>query len=197
MKTVIVLGGPKTPFLDSAVTIDDAVLMDKHAADQALAAKDAKAGSFDIVIIPVAFAEVATPARVAEMDEARWKTLAEDPLMRLRTAMQCASELARAPGGSVFLIVPEIGITGVAQLAAQSMAAEGARSMAKTAARVWAARGIIVNTIAVSVAQIKGDNDGRVRPSMDDIGNLALTLSDARAATGNTVFADGGEVMSM
>lgn len=197
MKTVIILGGQKTRLMDGAVTIDDAALMDKQSADQALAAKGAQAGSFDLVLIPVAFEEVATPALLAGMDEARWKALAEDPLMRIRVALQCASELARAPGGAVFLIVPEIGITGVAQLAAQSMATEGARSMAKTAARVWGARGIIVNTIAVSVTQITGASDSRTRPSLADIGHLALTLADARAATGNTVFADGGEVMSV
>jgi NAD(P)-dependent dehydrogenase (short-subunit alcohol dehydrogenase family) len=195
VKTVIVLGSAK--LLPDTVMIEDGALMDKPAADQACAAKGAKPGSFDIVLVPVAFPEIATPARVADMDEARWKALAEDPLMRVRIALQCASELVRAPGGAVFMFVPEIGMTGVAQLAAQSMATEGARSMAKTAARVWRARGVIVNTIAVSVPQIKGENDGRVRPSLEEIGKLALTLADARAATGNTIHADGGEVMSI
>ena len=195
MKTVITLGSAK--LLPVAVVIDDAALMSKAAADAALAAKGAKAGSFDIVLIPVAFAEVTMPAPIAGMDEARWTALAEDPLVRARTALQCASELVRAPGGAVFLVIPEVGITGVAQLAAQSMPTEGARSMAKSAARVWLQRGITVNTIAIAVTQITGANDGRMRPTLDEVGKLALTLAEARAATGNTIFADGGEVMSI
>lgn len=195
MKTSIILGSAK--LLADAVVIDDTALMSKPAADAALSAKGAQAGSFDAVLIPVAFAEVAAPASIAGMEEARWKALAEDPLVRVRTAMQCASELVRAPGGSVFLIVPEVGITGIAQLAAQSMATEGARSMAKTAAKVWIQRGITVNTIAVALSQITGADDGRTRPSLEDIGRLALTLSDARVATGNTIYADGGEVTSI
>lgn len=195
MKTFIVLGSAK--LLANALVIDDAALMTKPAANAALAAKGAKAGTFDVVLIPVAFAEVTQPAQIVGMEEARWKALAEDPLVRVRTAMQCASEMVRAPGGAVFLIVPEVGITGVAQLAAQSMATEGARSMAKSAAKNWLARGVTVNTIAIALSQITGVNDGRVRPVLDEIGKLVLTLADARVATGNTIYADGGELTSI
>ncbi len=195
MKTSIVLGSAN--FLADAIVIDDAALMTKDAADAALAVKGAKAGTFDVVLIPVAFAEVPQSAPIVGMDEARWKALAEDPLVRVRTAMQCASELARAPGGAVFLVIPEVGITGVAQLAAQSMATEGARSMAKTAAKNWLARGITVNTIAIALSQITGASDARMRPALDEIGRLALTLADARVATGNTIYADGGELTSI
>ncbi|MBY0510308.1 MAG: hypothetical protein K2P94_09150 [Rhodospirillaceae bacterium] len=195
MKTVLVLGS--ATLLPDAVVIEDAALVSKAAADAALAAKGAKTGSFDLVLIPVAFSEIATPAPIAGMIEARWKALAEDPLVRARTALQCASELVRAPGGAVVLVVPEIGMTGVAQLAAQSMATEGARSMAKSAAKVWLARGITVNTIAVAASQITGAQDTRARPALEEIGKLALTLADARVATGNTIHADGGEVTSI
>jgi NAD(P)-dependent dehydrogenase (short-subunit alcohol dehydrogenase family) len=195
MKTSIVLGSAK--LLSDAIVVDDSALMTKASADAALEAKGARTGSFDLVLIPIAFPEVATPAPIAGMDEARWKALAEDPLVRARTAMQCASELVKAPGGAVCLVVPEVGITGIAQLAAQSMATEGARSMAKSAAKVWLARGITVNTIAVALSQVTGATDNRPRPALDEIGKLALTLTDARIATGNTIFADGGEVTSI
>lgn len=190
MKKVLVLGGGAqgrtlAEGLQGAF-VDDAALMAKSTADAALSAT-----GFDVVLIPAAFAEVLAPAPIAGMDEGRWKALAEDPLLRVRTALQCASERVRAPGGAVFMIVPTIGIVGIAQLAAQSMATEGARCIAKSASRVWIKRGITVNTIAVSVNQISGETDAFARPALAEIGALALTLADGRAATGNTIYADG------
>jgi hypothetical protein len=198
-KILICGGGARGRVLGdaSALFIDDAVLMDRGAADSACKVLGLAPASVEVVVIPVAFDEIRSSEHIEGMAESRWKTLAEDPLLRLRVALQLSSVYVKAPGGAVVLVVPEIAVLGVAGLAAQSMATEGARTLAKTAARMWVARGITVNSIAVSPAQVRGEKDGVARPPLEDIGKLTLTIAQGRAATGNTIFADGGEMVSI
>lgn len=206
-RAVIVLGGddrarPLVAGLTACgadtLTITDAALATQEIAMPACAAAGATAGSFDLVVVPVGFAGVDAPGSLESMDEDRWRTLAEDPLQRVRTALQVASTLLRAPGGVLVLVLADFGMGGVAGFTAQSMAAEGARALGKSVARAWLSRGLRVNSLALSAAQIRGARDAKPRPSLDAVARLILLMADADACiTGNTVIADGGERVSV
>jgi NAD(P)-dependent dehydrogenase (short-subunit alcohol dehydrogenase family) len=120
----------------------------------------------------------------------------------------------RAPGGGGRIVnfASSMGITGGAGFAAYNASKEAVRALTRTAAREWAADGIVVNAIAPAAATHHGDaakqSDGyrifiencpmkRQGDPELDIGPLAWFLcSDAcRYLTGHTFMADGGAFM--
>jgi 3-oxoacyl-[acyl-carrier protein] reductase len=94
-------------------------------------------------------------------------------------------------------VTPSFGLTGAAGLVPLATAAEGVRSLTKTAARQFGADGIRVSCVARRVAgpvvAIPTFDD----PTIEDVaGAVALLASEAASGvTGATLVVDGGTVL--
>jgi NAD(P)-dependent dehydrogenase (short-subunit alcohol dehydrogenase family) len=128
-------------------------------------------------------------------------------------AMQAAYPHMREQGwGRIVNFASSMGITGGKGFAAYNASKEAVRALTRTAAREWAADGIVVNCIAPAAADHHGEAGkqsegykifvescpmGRQGDPELDIGPLAWFLcSDAcRYLTGHTFMADGGAFM--
>jgi NAD(P)-dependent dehydrogenase (short-subunit alcohol dehydrogenase family) len=172
------------------------------------------AGRVDLVVIPVTDPGGLNRAPLADMDEDEWIRRCEAPLNAVRVALQEAHAVLSANGGDrlggrIVLLVPTISMLGAADFAAYSAVGEGARSLAKAAARGWGAVGITINCIALTQEQLAPGSDGevtekRVPPALktpdleNDIVALIASLATGPAiVTGNTIMADGGNLMSI
>jgi NAD(P)-dependent dehydrogenase (short-subunit alcohol dehydrogenase family) len=128
-------------------------------------------------------------------------------------AMQAVYPHMAAQGwGRIVNFASSMGITGGRGFGAYNASKEAVRALTRTAAREWAADGIVVNCIAPAAADHHGDAAkqsegyrifvencpmGRQGDPETDIGPLAWFLcSDAcRYLTGHTFMADGGAFM--
>jgi NAD(P)-dependent dehydrogenase (short-subunit alcohol dehydrogenase family) len=128
-------------------------------------------------------------------------------------AMQAVHPHMRAQRwGRIVNFASSMGITGGKGFAAYNASKEAIRALTRTAAREWAADGIVVNCIAPAAAEHHGEAGkqsegyrmfvescptGRQGDPETDIGPLAWFLcSDAtRYLTGQTFMADGGAFM--
>ena len=128
-------------------------------------------------------------------------------------AMQAVYPAMAAQGwGRIVNFASSMGITGGRGFGAYNASKEAVRALTRTAAREWAAEGIVVNCIAPAAADHHGDAAkqsegyrlfvencpmGRQGDPETDIGPIAWFLcSDAcRYLTGHTFMADGGAFM--
>lgn len=128
-------------------------------------------------------------------------------------AMQAVyPHMVRQGWGRIVNFASSMGITGGRGFGAYNASKEAVRALTRTAAREWAAVGIVVNCIAPAAADHHGDAAkqsegyrifvencpmGRQGDPETDIGPLAWFLcSDAcRYLTGHTFMADGGAFM--
>lgn len=128
-------------------------------------------------------------------------------------SMQAVYPAMAAQGwGRIVNFASSMGITGGRGFGAYNASKEAVRALTRTAAREWAADGIVVNCIAPAAADHHGDaakeSDGyrtfvencpmgRQGDPETDIGPIAWFLcSDAcRYLTGHTFMADGGAFM--
>ncbi len=128
-------------------------------------------------------------------------------------AMQAVYPTMAAQGwGRIINFASSMGITGGRGFGAYNASKEAVRALTRTAAREWAADGIVVNCIAPAAADHHGDAAkqsegyrtfvencpmGRQGDPETDIGPIAWFLcSDAcRYLTGHTFMADGGAFM--
>jgi 3-oxoacyl-[acyl-carrier protein] reductase len=175
----------------------------------AAVADDFGAGPVDLVVIPVTDPGGLTRAPLAEMDEAEWIRRCEAPLDAVRVALQRAHAALAGRGGRIVLLVPTAAMLGAADFVAYSTVGEGARSLAKAAARGWGKDGITVNCIALTQEQLAPGSHDEVTekrvpqalktPDLEnDIAELIATLATGPAViTGNTIMADGGNLMSV
>lgn len=175
---------------------------------------DLNVAAVDLVVIPVTDPGGLTRVPLAEMDEAEWIRRCEAPLDAVRVALQrahaaLAGKEGAGKGGRIVLLVPTASMLGAADFAAYSAVGEGARSLAKAAARGWGKDGITINCIALTQEQLAPGADGDVTekrvpqalktPDLEnDIAALIATLATGPAViTGNTIMADGGNLMSV
>ena len=133
-----------------------------------------------------------------------WDARCEAPLRAALIVCQAAFAQLREHGGCIILLTPTAGLVGEAGFVPIATAAEGMRSLAKSAARQWGAHGITVNCIAVPLELLGASVPPPVNPpalgrtaTVDDIARAitALTARDAAAITGATIPVDGGVVM--
>ena len=128
-------------------------------------------------------------------------------------AMQAVYPVMAAQGwGRIVNFASSMGITGGRGFGAYNASKEAVRALTRTAAREWAADGIVVNCIAPAAADHHGDAAkqsegyrtfvencpmGRQGDPETDIGPVAWFLcSDAcRYLTGHTFMTDGGAFM--
>jgi NAD(P)-dependent dehydrogenase (short-subunit alcohol dehydrogenase family) len=154
-------------------------------------ARIAQAGDpVDLVLIPVTDVGGLAPAAIVEGRIEAWRERLETPLRSVWAAFKTAHARLRDQGGAVVLIVPSDGMTGAPGLTAYLAAAEGARSLAKAAARAWAAQGVRVNCIAADAQALHGD-----LAALRRLAALAVLLarSPAGVVSGQTLVADGAE----
>jgi len=147
---------------------------------------DGKAGETDLVVaLPAIDLAIGDFATLAEQD---WVRLAEAPLERMLDLLAAVSPRLREPGGTVLIVLPNIGMVGVAGMAAQTMAAEGMRSLAKAVAKAWRPRGIRVNCAILSAAQLASADE---ELASEIVGVAAATATAGFVATGNSILIDG------
>jgi 3-oxoacyl-[acyl-carrier protein] reductase len=127
---------------------------------------------------------------------------AEDALWETLVALQAAHS---APG-RIVLVLPTTGIAGAAGAVDYTTVIEGARAMAKSAARQWPSEGIGVNIVLapshlfvrdvdtshLSTAAVP--DDGALIHSVTETAKFLLR-DDLRHLTGATIVVDGGSVM--
>lgn len=202
------LNGVGALILDDGGAVGDALAVGL-AKLGAKVARNADADDIGLVVIPVTDPGGLTPAPMAEMDEAEWIRRCEAPLNAMRLALQKAHAVLNRKGGRVFLLVPTIAMIGAADFAPFSAVGEGARSLAKAAARSWGAAGITVNCLALTQEQLAPGIEGhvtetRVPPALktpdleNDIAQLIATMTVGPGiVTGTTIMVDGGNHMSV
>lgn len=143
------------------------------------------AGATDLIVaLPIATIRTDEFTGLSEDD---WVDLAERPMDNARQLLATASNRMRAPGGAVLIVLPNIGMIGLAQTAAQTMAAEGIRTMAKAVAKAWRVRGVRVNCAMLSAAQLAEAG----ADIADEIAGIAAASAGSFGATGNTILIDG------
>lgn len=156
----------------------------------------------DAAIVPC---HLAPAAPLTDLGGEGWIGSVEEPLRRtLRGLLEGRRRLTDQ--GSVVVVVPTIGIAGAAGLIGLTTVVEGVRSMAKSAARQWAAEGVSVNMLALPLSLLDHDlgaHTGHLQPmagrlpTTDDVGAALLPLLQAsEAMVGATVVLDGGSVMA-
>jgi 3-oxoacyl-[acyl-carrier protein] reductase len=170
------------------------------------------------VVLASAGMTASQPGELATLDQEQWRDRVERPLQRTVACFQGAHRHLRGPGGSLVVLVPTLALVGASGFAPWAAVAEGQRSLAKSAARVWGADRVTVNCVAVAAAvlvpsvraEVSGGGAGPDRPgqpapalahapgSWADVAPVVLSLlSDAWAAvTGVTVAVDGGVWMT-
>jgi NAD(P)-dependent dehydrogenase (short-subunit alcohol dehydrogenase family) len=149
-------------------------------------------------------AALAVPTAVAEVDETAWESMVGSTLRSYVEFLQAAERRLRNLGGRVIVVVPTIAMSGAANLVAWATVAEGQRAMAKSVARVWGARGITVNCVAIPTALLVNATEDLDRPNLQQAALAEPDLADVAAAiatlcsdgfagvTGTTVGVDGG-----
>jgi NAD(P)-dependent dehydrogenase (short-subunit alcohol dehydrogenase family) len=152
-------------------------------------------------------------APIADVDEKDVDVFYTSGVKGTLWAMQAVYPHMKAQGwGRIVNFASSMGITGGSGFAAYNASKEAIRALTRTAAREWAADGIVVNAIAPAAATHHGEaakqSEGyrifiencpmkRQGDPELDIGPIAWFLcSDAcRYLTGHTFMADGGAFM--
>lgn len=147
----------------------------------------------------------ARPGPLAEMTSEGWTDAVDRPLHELLIALQHARTDLLPGGGAIVIVVPTIGVPGSRKIVPITTVVEGARAMAKSAARQWAADGIAVNALALPLALLVPELESYTThvplaagpaPTPADVAPfLDALLRSTTAITGATLVADGGSVM--
>ncbi|HTH28473.1 MAG TPA: SDR family oxidoreductase [Sphingobium sp.] len=180
--------------------------------ERAVAACVSRFGGIDILVNNAA---VSTPGLLLEdMDDAAIAANLGPSLYGTLYMMQAAFPHLKASRGSVINFGSRNGIHGASGFTLYAAAKEGIRGLSRSAAREWGAMGIRVNVIApaslspAARAYLEANPElaERERASVPlgyfgdgeaDIAPLAVFLAsdDSRYVTGQTINADGGQVM--
>lgn len=160
--------------------------------DDELAALLAQADDEGVVLVP----PIGIEPRPLEDD---WLARCDAPLRwALDEARAAREHLIGRGGGRLVFVVPSFGLTGAAGLVAEATAAEGVRSLAKSAARQWGTEGITVACVARRVAGPEVALPSLPPPTPEDVAGAVAILLDPRSrpVTGATVVVDGGTVLA-
>lgn len=154
----------------------------------------------------VVAAPLPAPSRLTDLDLPAWIEAAEQPLAAGFGHLLEARRRLRDGRGRIVLVAPTIGVAGAAELVALTTVGEGLRAMAKSAARQWAAEGVLVNTLVVPLEVLRPSTapltqhlappavaapDGAAIGAM-----LAMAMQAPAALVGATISLDGGSVMA-
>jgi NAD(P)-dependent dehydrogenase (short-subunit alcohol dehydrogenase family) len=142
-----------------------------------------------------------------------WADVVGRSLHAALAVVQATHRTLGGTGGRLVVVLPALSLTGAVGLSHLATAAEGVRLLARSAARRWAADGITVNCVGVSLEALVGGpveefeverhflagaalgRSGDVRSEIAPV--VALLASEAAAfLTGVTLPADGGLTMA-
>ena len=154
-------------------------------------------GPVDAVVHVVTDPDALAEHPVAAMDAREWNRRCDAVLERAIDAAQDAYQRMRDEGGRLVFVVPAFGLTGAAGLAPVAAAAEGVRSLSKTAARQWGKHGITTACLARRAAGPVVALSSLDDPTEEDVAGVValLVTEELRAATGATLVLDGGTVL--
>jgi NAD(P)-dependent dehydrogenase (short-subunit alcohol dehydrogenase family) len=161
-------------------------------------------GPIDVVVHAHIPATALRAESLAEMIEGDWEARGEELLRAALFVVQAAFAQLRERGGRIVLLTPTAGLEGAAGFTPIATATEGMRSLAKSAARQWGARGVTVNCLAPPLSLFGADVADPVNPPAlgrgptgEDLARAIALLAgdDALAITGATIPIDGGVVM--
>jgi len=184
----------------------------RASATETVAATIARFGRLDILVNN---AQSSTPGVALEnIDDATIALTLESGLLGTLYYMQAGFPHLKQRGGSIINLGSREGIHGGAGFGIYSATKEGIRGLSRTAAREWGKYDIRVNVIcpaALSPAAVeyldKHPDEakaylaeialGRFGDPQQDIGPIAVFLAsaDSRYLTGQTLNADGGQMM--
>lgn len=190
-----------------------APVTDRSALTEEFAAIERRSGAVDLVVhafVPPAMLQVRP---FGSIDDATWAEVVDRSLHAALAVAQAAHGALRGAGGSLVVTTPALSLTGGIGLSALATAAEGVRMLARSAARSWAADGVTVNCLAVSLEALAGgpvdgfEADrhflgeaalGRTGDARHEIAPIVALLASEPAAfvTGVTLPADGGLTMA-
>jgi 3-oxoacyl-[acyl-carrier protein] reductase len=163
-----------------------------------------KRGGIDIVVHAHFPATALITRSLAETAEREWDTCGEELLRAALFVVQAAFVHLRDRGGRIVLLTPTAGLEGAAGFVPLATATEGVRSLTKSAARQWGARGITVNCVAPPLSLLGAAVAEPINPpalgraaTVDDLAHAIAMLAgdDAGSITGATIPVDGGVVM--
>ena len=182
----------------SVSAIDRAMYRDRADAEEALASAAKDLGRIDAV----AHVGLSNSPRVnsafESLTRSKWTVECEEVLLSTLWVLQASFDHLQPGGGRIVVIVPSIGLTGKEGAVAACAAGEGQRSLVKSAARQWGARGITINCVAVPLEP--GDGAlGTTKSSLPstDVGMIVGMLLSPQGAncTGQTIVVDDGTWM--
>lgn len=170
-------------------------------------------GPPDLVVLAITPAQTLRLQRVEQHDAASWHAACHAAMKQFLFALQaCHAHLQR--GSAVVGLGPNLGLVGAAGLTALCAVTEGQRTLLKSTARQWGARGITLNWIALApavfapeladVARVQSPEPGPPPLPLGHPGDLRrdaaglaafLLSAPGRAITGATLALDGGEWM--
>ena len=140
---------------------------------------------------------------LVELSAREWGAACDDVLRVTFFWLQAAFDRLRDRGGRIVVVVPIVGMTGGAGLGPQAAAAEGQRTLVKSAARLWGRYGVTLNCVAVALerdesASLAPPALGREPEPAADIAPVVAFLAGdgSRFLTGATLCLDGGAWMS-
>ena len=134
---------------------------------------------------------------LADLTAEEWDRRCDLPIRDAIDAAHAAHARMAGTGGNIVFVTPSLGLTGAAGLVPLATAAEGVRSLSKTAARQWGPDGIRVSCVARRVAGPVVAIPTFGDPTVDEVaGAVALLASTASSGvTGATLVVDGGTVL--
>jgi NAD(P)-dependent dehydrogenase (short-subunit alcohol dehydrogenase family) len=199
-------------------TVADIVVGADDDADQLALALDAvvaASGPIGGVVLASAGAAAMESGALAELDPDQWRSRVELPLQRTVRCFQVVHRQLRPTGGGLLVLVPTLALVGAARFAPWAAVAEGQRSLAKSAARVWGADDVTVNCLAVPATLLnpalagEGPDGGPDRPGQpapalppapgwDAVAPVVESLLSPGwvGVTGSTIAVDGGVWMT-
>jgi NAD(P)-dependent dehydrogenase (short-subunit alcohol dehydrogenase family) len=191
--------------------------------DRVLVEAAADGDGLEAVVLTSAGVSSRERGDLSHLSAGQWRARVERPLERTLACFQGAHRHLVPRGGALVVLVPTLALVGAAGYTPWATVAEGQRSLAKSAARVWGRQRITVNCVAVPgallVSSVRGgepvvetvgagpgiDRPGQPPAALDDdpelAGAVAAVVSSLVSAgwagvTGATIAVDGGVWMT-
>ncbi len=185
----------------------------RAAVDAAFDQAAALHGTPQLVVFSLTPTALMAAVGIDQMPSEDWTGTLNAAMVATVYVLQACHRLFEKTGGTIVLLGPALSLVGASGLCALSTLLEAQRGLVKSAARQWGALGIHIHWIAVGAAGNYPELDtaaipvgpelGPPPPALGHapgVGEIApviafLASSGARALTGTTLMADGGNWM--
>ena len=188
----------------------------RSAVDLAFDQAVARCGTPQLSVLSMMPAALTRVGNIDEVHSEVWTGALQAAALATLYALQACHRVLQATGGTIVMVGPAFSLVGAPGLCALSTLLEGQRALAKSAARQWGRFGIRVHWIALG-SDANDANDAELSPArLPQVPELGppppalgrvpgpaaiapligfLGSSAARALTGATLVADGGNWM--